>query len=85
MRTPKMQKMKQDSKEKEQYLQRMISELADKKLVTIAAELDDRITTLENAPHNAKLATMISLLLDKIGNFEIRMELMENRVNSLKK
>jgi plasmid maintenance system killer protein len=85
MRTPKMQKMKQDSKEKEQYLQRMISELADKKIVTIATELDNRITTLENAPHNAKLATMISLLLDKISNFEIRMELMENRVNNLKK
>jgi type VI protein secretion system component VasF len=79
-----MQKSKQDSKEKEQYLQHMISELADKKLVTIATELDNRITTLENAPHNAKLATMVSLLLDKIGKFEIRMELMENRINNNK-
>ena len=75
MRTPKMQKFNQE----------FINELADKKLATIATELNDRIKILENAPHNAKLATMVSLLLDKIGKFETRMELMENRINSLKK
>jgi len=73
MRTPKMQKTKD-----EQYLQRMINGLADKKLVTIATELDDRIKTLENAPHNAKLATMVSLLIANINKVEIRLEMMEN-------
>ena len=85
MMTPKMQKAKEDSKEKEQYLQRMINETADKKLVTIAAELNERIKELENAPHNAKLAIMVSLLLDKIGNLEIRIQILEDKVYCLKK
>jgi hypothetical protein len=72
------------------FNQEAIDELADKKLATIAAELDARIKQLENAynsllatmkleaaPTNAKLATTVSLLVREIEKMQGRIRNLE--------
>lgn len=63
MRTPKMQKFNQE----------FINELADKKLATIASTFDERIRKLENTS-NAKLATMVNLLVKHCQDLDERIQ-----------
>jgi len=57
----------------QKFNQEFINELADKKLATIASTFDERIRKLENTS-NAKLATMVNLLVKHCQDLDERIQ-----------